>query len=208
MSWLCFRCSRKPLSPPVLEYEVHYRLGQMMNKKLIAFVGSKGSGRNTLAWRFKNLEQEGPSNEQISSLFKRHVFIDLTTRPSVHSRGQLMLDIRIVPPELNAEGCPFFSRSGEIQNCAALVFCFDIADTKSSDDFYVWMNKARHSLDRMPPFLIVGNKVDQRSFRITISYNWAKGLAELFGAREYLECSAKYNDRVDRVLDTILNMVL
>ncbi|GFR01539.1 uncharacterized protein TNCT_297381 [Trichonephila clavata] len=155
MSWLCFRCSRRPRppsSPPLLEYEVHYRLGQMMNKILIAFVGSKGSGRNTLAWRFRNLEEDRSSNEQISSLFKRHVFIDLTSRPAVHSRGQLMLDIRIVPPELNAEGCPFFSRSGEIKNCAALVFCVDIADNKSSNDFYVWMRKARHSVDRMPRF--------------------------------------------------------
>ncbi|GFU61250.1 uncharacterized protein NPIL_20911, partial [Nephila pilipes] len=106
------------------------------------------------------------------------------------------------------EELPFFSKHGEISDCAALVFCVDIADSKSSEDFYMWMKKARRSLRRMPPILIVGTKVDERSFRVTTPYIWGQGVANIYSARGYLECSAKNNERVDRVLDTILKMVV
>ncbi|GFS62318.1 hypothetical protein NPIL_155471 [Nephila pilipes] len=183
MSWSCFRRSRRP-PPTLLEHEVHYRVGEMMKYILIAFVGNKGSGRNTLAWRFRNMDHEGPPNRHLNALFKRHVIIDLASRPAVGSRGYVKMDIRIVPPEFNPEELPFFSKHGEISDCAALVFCVDIADSKSSEDLYMWMKKARRSLRRMPPILIVGTKVDERSFRVTTPLHLAsRGGQYLFGER-------------------------
>ncbi|GBO11922.1 hypothetical protein AVEN_185457-1 [Araneus ventricosus] len=144
----------------------------------------------------------------LPSLPCREVILETSTRPALRHKGIVGIQIRIVPPE-DLHGQPFFHRHGGINECHAIVFVVDLGDERSSDDFYTFFRKAqRHSRRGMPPFLIVGNKVDLRMFGIVTQHRWGENTANLYSARAYLECSAKSNDRVGDVLDAMLRILL
>ncbi|CAL1261093.1 unnamed protein product, partial [Larinioides sclopetarius] len=172
----------------------------------VAFIGRTGSGRNSLAWRMKNLNDSELPTLPFSP--RREIILETSTRPALRHQGVVELQIRIVPPE-DLHGQPFFDRNGGINECDVIVFVVDLRDERSSNEFYTLYRKAqRHSRRGMPPFLIVGSKVDLRLFGVVTPHRWGENTANLYSARAYLECSAKTNDRVGDVLDAILRILL
>lgn len=86
---------------------------------------------------------------------------------------------------------------------AVVVFDITLKETFENLDF--WVEKLKEQCGDIP-FLIVGNKADKEEER-EVSFEDAKKKAESYG-REYIETSAKLNENVDKVFETLAIKIL
>ncbi|KAI6196080.1 hypothetical protein M3Y94_01066300 [Aphelenchoides besseyi] len=98
-------------------------------------------------------------------------------------------------------------RALSYRNTDVVLLCFGIDSPVSLENVKKWAQEVRESCPLAPIFLI-GNKVDLRNNfdsvdEIPVQEDQAKQVAQMIGARAYIECSAQTKEGVNEVFELV-----
>ncbi|GIY59884.1 uncharacterized protein CDAR_95611 [Caerostris darwini] len=178
-------------------------------KVRICFTGDRFTGRSTLATRFSEMQAGFYDRDYRIVRKNRHQMqIDVTRRYGVPKTGEIILTIHIEPPpsQETQERYPFWMISSIIK---LIVFCFDVNRPRTFINVPARLSQYRELLgNKMPPTIMVGNKIDIRSKKSlhVVTKHEGKRSAKELKIKRYVECSAWKKTNVDDLLDLILTM--
>ncbi|GIY28615.1 uncharacterized protein CEXT_239891 [Caerostris extrusa] len=179
-------------------------------KVRICLTGDKFTGRSTLATRFSEMEAGFYDRDyRIVRKNQHQMQINLTRRFGVPKTGDIILIIHIEPPpnQETQERCPFWMISSIVK---LIVFCFDVNRARTFLNIPARLSQYRELLGKkMPPAIMVGNKIDIRSKKAlgVVPKHEGKRVARELRIKRYVECSAWKMTNVEDLLDLILTMV-
>lgn len=180
-----YDCNENFISKSILNNDIENRIN---NKKKILVIGSNGVGKSSILERFFNQE-----------------FIDFSTNcfPSYEKKKNYTnenFEIQIVNLEEKSISS-FYLGSNLFEGKDGCILLFSLENSISFD----WIKRIINLIPKFLPKILVANKSDLKEIR-KISIEEGKFLAKELTC-EFIECSAKANDNLGNVFQTILNQI-
>lgn len=115
-------------------------------------------------------------------------------------------------------GQPLFKnlRRQYYQGCSGLILVYSVADRETFDNASKWLVEAFEYMNRLPPLIVVGNKVDLRpslTTKTSVSYEEGAAFAKRFSDSMntqtiFIETSAKTGKNVDDAFISLVRLLL
>ncbi len=102
------------------------------------------------------------------------------------------------------------------EGCSGLILCYSVVDRESFDSASKWLVEAKEFMDEFPALIIVGNKIDLRSYHPKediVSYEEGLEFTKLFSERLntptiFIETSALTGENIDKAFDKLTRMMI
>lgn len=164
----------------------------------ICVFGDGGVGKTTLV------------NRYLTGLFKEgyHITIgaDFFLKKIVYDDKEITLQIWDFAGEERFR----FLLPRYVQGSSGAIFMFDITRSSSILNFSEWIDVFKESFDRNLvdiPILLVGGKLDLEHKR-EITPTDAMGIAQKNRFKDYMECSAKTGENVEKIFEIITGLMI